>query len=194
MLFARRETPGMAERLRIMAWPRVSWQRSTKYFSKRILRLSGSPHAVAAGVAAGVASAMTPFLGFHFILAFVLAYVLRGNMIAAGLGTFVGNPVTFPIIWAAAYELGSFLLGTGHAAPHSLAEGMLSKSFSEVMTVFWPLVLGSLPLALGCGLLAYAGTRALVNAYRNARRERLAARRRDSMVIPPLTAEDQNAS
>jgi uncharacterized protein (DUF2062 family) len=180
----------MAERLRVLAWPRVSWQRSAKYFSKRILRLSGSPHAISAGVAAGVASAMTPFLGFHFIIAFVLAFIVRGNMVAAALGTFVGNPLTFPIIWAAAYELGSYMFGTGHAAPVSLAEGMLSKSFSEVMTVFWPVVIGSLPLALGSGLLAYVGMRSVVNAYRNARRERLAARRRDGIVVPALTPKD----
>jgi uncharacterized protein (DUF2062 family) len=184
----------MAERLRVMAWPRVSWQRSVKYFSKRILRLSGSPHAVSAGVAAGVAASMTPFVGLHFIMAFVLAFIVRGNMVAAALGTFVGNPLTFPIIWAAAYELGAHVVGSGHAAPASLTEGMLSKSFSEVMTVFKPLVVGSVPLAVATGLLAYVVVRKVVTAYKNARRERLAARRRDSVVLPGLTAKDQNVS
>lgn len=194
MLFRRREAPGMAEKLRVMAWPRVSWQRSVKYFSKRILRLSGSPHAVSAGVAAGVAASMTPFIGFHFIMAFVLAFIVRGNMVAAALGTFIGNPLTFPIIWAAAYELGSHLSGAGRSAPAALAEGMLSKSFSEVLTVFQPLVIGSVPLAVATGLIAYVTVRKVVTAYKNARRERLAARRRDSVVLPALSAKDQGAS
>jgi uncharacterized protein (DUF2062 family) len=194
MLFRRRETPGITERLRVLAWPRVSWQRSAKYFSKRILRLSGSPHTVSAGVAAGVAASMTPFLGFHFILAFVLAFVVRGNMVAAALGTFVGNPLTFPIIWAAAYELGAHITGSSHPAPAALTQGMLSKSFSEVMTVFEPLVIGSLPLALATGLLAYVVVRKVVTVYGHARRERLAARRRDSVVLPAFSAKDHNAS
>jgi uncharacterized protein (DUF2062 family) len=190
MLFRRREAPGLKERLRVMAWPRVSWRRSAKYFSKRVLRLTGSPHAVSAGVAAGVAASMTPFLGFHFILAFVLAFVIRGNMLAAALGTAIGNPLTFPIIWAAAYELGSQMTGSGRSAPASLTEGMLSMPFSKVMTVFKPLVIGSVPLALATGVLAYIIVRVVVTAYKNARRERLAARKRDTAVLPALTTKD----
>lgn len=194
MLFRRREAPGIGERLRLLAWPRVSWRRSFKYFTKRVLRVSGSPHAVSAGLAAGVASAMTPFIGFHFIIAFVLAFLLRGNMVAAALGTVVGNPLTFPIIWAAAYELGSQLTGMAHVPPPALTEGMLSKSFSEVLTVFEPLVIGSVPLALATGLLTYVLARKAVTTYKHARRERLAARKRDVAVLPSLTAKDQGAS
>jgi hypothetical protein len=194
MLFRRREAPGLKERLRVMAWPRVSWSRSAKYFSKRVLRLTGSPHAVSAGVAAGVAASMTPFLGFHFILAFVLAFVVRGNMLAAAIGTAIGNPLTFPIIWAAAYELGSHISGVGRSAPASLTECMLSMPFSKVMTVFKPLVIGSVPLALAAGILFYVVVRVIVTVYQNARKERLAARRRDSVVLPALTAKDRNAS
>jgi uncharacterized protein (DUF2062 family) len=194
MLFRRRETPGLKERLRVLAWPRVSWSRSFKYFSKRVLRLTGSPHAVSAGVAAGVAASMTPFIGFHFILAFILAFAIRGNMIAAALGTAVGNPLTFPIIWAAAYELGSHLSGVGRRAPATLAEGMMSMPFTKVMTVFKPLVIGSVPLALAAGVVAYVVVRLAVTAYKNARQERLAARRRDTTVLPPFPVKDQEAS
>jgi uncharacterized protein (DUF2062 family) len=62
------------------------------------------------------------------------------------------------------------------------------------MTVFKPLVVGSVPLAVATGLLAYVVVRKVVTAYKNARRERLAARRRDSVVLPGLTAKDQNVS
>ena len=40
-----------------------------------------------------------------------LAYVMRGNLLVAVLGTIVGNPWTFPVIWAVAYELGALLIG-----------------------------------------------------------------------------------
>ena len=111
MLFRRRIPPGIGEKFRVWMWPRRSWARSGLYVSKRISRLTGSPHTIAAGVAAGVFASFTPFMGFHFLLAFALAYVLAGNMIAAALGTFVGNPLTFPFIWASTFSFGRTLLG-----------------------------------------------------------------------------------
>ena len=65
MLFRRREEPGYWERFKLWLWPRVSWRRSALYYLKRILRLSGTPYAIAMGAAVGAAVAFTPFLGFH---------------------------------------------------------------------------------------------------------------------------------
>ena len=89
-------------------WPRRSLSRSLQYFWKRILRLRATPHAIAAGVAAGAFAAFLPFLGLHVLIAAGLAWVLRGNMIAAALGTAaVGNPLSYPLIWAATYAGGA---------------------------------------------------------------------------------------
>ena len=109
MLFGRKNPASWTEKVRISLWPRRSWSRSFKYVTKRILRLTASPHAVSAGVAAGVFASFTPFLGLHFIIAFVVAYVIAGNLLAAALGTFFGNPATFPIIWASTYKVGTFM-------------------------------------------------------------------------------------
>ena len=49
MLFRRREEPGYWERFKLWLWPRVSWRRSALYYLKRILRLSGTPYAIAHG-------------------------------------------------------------------------------------------------------------------------------------------------
>ena len=49
----------------------------------------------------------SPFIGFHFLLAILFAYLLRGNLIAALIGTFVGNPFTFPFIWIFIYKVGN---------------------------------------------------------------------------------------
>ncbi|WP_330448804.1 DUF2062 domain-containing protein [Paracoccus marcusii] len=49
----------------------------------------------------------TPLFGFHFLSAAAVAWIIRGNVLAALLATFVGNPVTLPFIalmsvsWAA---------------------------------------------------------------------------------------------
>ena len=65
------------------------------------MRLKASPHQIALGGAAGVFAAFTPFLGAQMALAAVLAAVCRASVPAALLGTFVGNPLSWPAIWAA---------------------------------------------------------------------------------------------
>ena len=83
MLFRRRKKASWPDRVREFFWPRKGFTRQARYLAKRILRLSASPHAVAAGVAAGTFSAFTPLLGFHAILALALAYLTAGNLLAA---------------------------------------------------------------------------------------------------------------
>ncbi len=133
MLMKRRTPPSWTEWLRVWIWPRRSWLRSGQYVTKRILRLTASPHAVAAGVAAGAFTSFTPFMGLHFLLAAILAWLVRGNFIASALGTFVGNPITFPFIWAATYKTGQFILqaDTAGKAP------ALGRAMKRVMEACW---------------------------------------------------------
>ena len=135
MLMKRRTPPSWFEWLRVWIWPRRSWMRSGQYVTKRILRLTASPHAVAAGVAAGAFTSFTPFMGLHFLLAAVFAWLVRGNLIASALGTFVGNPLTFPFIWAATYKTGQFILqaDTAGEAP------ALGQAMKRVMSALWNL-------------------------------------------------------
>ncbi len=193
MLFRRREAQSLPERVRTAVWPRHSWSRSSRYFLKRVLRLSGSPHAVAAGVAAGVFASFTPFVGLHFIISFVLAFAIGGNLIAAGLGTFFGNPLTFPFIWASTYSLGSRILG--HAGSfeigafhHNLAE----KSFDALWPLIAPMTVGAVPLGLPVAVVVYFVAFLAVRAFRDMRRERLEARRRerDAEMAPAKELDD----
>ena len=41
----------------------------------------------------------------------IIIYFIGGNFIAAVLGTWVGNPASFPFIWLATFNTGNFLLG-----------------------------------------------------------------------------------
>ena len=113
MLFKRREAESWLNRLRVHVWPRRSWGRSTRYVVHRVRRLSATPHAVALGFAAGVFISSTPFIGFHMILSAAVAWIIGGSMVAALLGTFVGNPLTYPLFWVGSYEVGSLMLGGG---------------------------------------------------------------------------------
>lgn len=145
------------------------------------MRLSASPHAVAGGVAAGAAASCTPFIGLHFLLGFAIAFLIRGNMLAAALGTAIGNPLTFPFIWLMTYEIGRFMMGIWEPGPASRVPldivGIMSSGWGGVGTVILPMIIGALPLGIVVGISVYLLTRWGVTAYQQGRNERLAARR-----------------
>jgi uncharacterized protein (DUF2062 family) len=178
MLFRRRQSESVLARVRTAVWPRSSWSRSGRYFAKRVLRLSGSPHAVAAGVAAGVFTSFTPFVGLHFLIAFLLAFVIGGNLLAAGIGTFIGNPLTFPLIWATTYSIGNRILGHhGHPGSHHLGHDLAERSFDAIWPLIGPMTVGAVPLGLAAAAVFYVIAFFAVRAFRQVRQERLAARR-----------------
>ena len=176
MLFKRREKATFWERFRVGMWPRVSWRRSGNYYIKRMLRLSGTPYAIAIATAIGAGVSLTPFLGFHFLITFALAWLLRGNLIAGAIGTCLGNPLTFPFIWAATYEVGQFILrGRSVDAPARLTNELASKSIDQIWPLIKPMLVGSVPLGLATGCVVYFAVHKAVSAYQDRRRERLAS-------------------
>ena len=179
MLFKRRKNAGLFERIRVWAWPRVSWSRSTRYFLMRVLRLSGTPYAIAAGCATGVFVSFTPFIGFHVLLTVALAWVLGGNIVAGLLASAVGNPLTFPLIWAGTYEVGQMLLSGRHQdAPVSLGRELAGNSFQHILPLIKPMVVGAVPLGLTAAAIVFVLVHRMVVAYQTARRLRLQSRAR----------------
>jgi len=180
MLFRRRRPEGFFDRLRTALWPRRSFVRSFQYFIKRVLRLTATPHAIAAGVAAGVFASWTPLLGFHFILAFALSYVLAGNMVAAALGTAFGNPLSFPFIWALTLKVGNMLIGveTGVHQKHVNLEALLRHLDVGQLwePVLKPMLIGAIPPGVITGVAIYVLTYWGVRAFQTQRKSRLAAR------------------
>lgn len=160
MLFKRRRPETWRARMRTLLWPRRSFSRSFRYLTKRVLRLNATPHSIAAGFAAGVLSSFTPFVGFHFLLAFAIAYCVAGNMASAALGTAIGNPATFPLIWGATYEVGQVILRTPNIHEHSavhIGRALAKMDFAAIWTpIVKPMLVGSLPLGIGAGMLTYA--------------------------------------
>ncbi len=102
-------------------YPRGGWWRAANYVLHRMRRLPDQPHRIARGVAAGVFISFTPLFGFHFLGAVAIAWLIRGNILAALLGTFVGNPLTTPIIAVTSVALGRWMLGIeGTLSPHRI--------------------------------------------------------------------------
>lgn len=180
MLFKRRQPESPWQRLRIAFWPRASWRRSARYVVKRILRLRATPHAIAIGVAAGVFAAFNPFLGVHTLIAVALAWALSGNMIAAAISTWFGNPATYPFIWAGTWKLGNLILGVGaHDQPPPVVhDGMSLARIGELWRpLIEPMLVGSLPVGIVAALAAYWLARPAASAFAHRRDARLAEAR-----------------
>lgn len=173
-------------------WPRRSFWRSAQYFAKRVLRLTATPHAIAAGVAAGVFASFTPFIGLHFIIAALLAWVLAGNLVASALGTAIGNPLTFPVIWASTYKLGCLILPDTEdqgISPTGLGRMLRHLEFSQVWEpLLKPMIVGALPIGIGFGLVFYLVTRWAVSSFRQQRIKRLAERARRRAALAAAAA------
>ena len=184
MLFRRRHPLRFHQKLNHFLWPRRGWGRALRYYGKRLLRLSGTPHSIAAGFAAGVALAMTPFIGFHYLLCFVAAFLVRGNVLAAVLGTTIGNPLTFPFIWFATYETGNVVLGwfgrvNESKTAQQLAHRLLTDSLHNIWPVIEPMLIGSIPIAIVAASISYVAVFFAAEAFQSARRDRFAIRRRE---------------
>jgi len=200
MLFQRREKPTRIERLRVAVWPRHSWSRSTRYFGKRVLRLTATPHAIALGFAAGAFASCTPLVGFHFLTAFGLAFVVRGNLIASALGTAIGNPLTFPFIWAFTYKIGQWILHgqAPKADPQQVHQqfkhGLFDSSLDSLWPMLKPMFVGGVPLGLFVGTISYAVVYKSVEVYQRRRKLSLAAKGSGLYPAPgPATEDDSGA-
>lgn len=171
MLFQRRKTPALKERMRVYVWPRRSWARSSRYVLYRLWRLRATPHAIGLGCAAGVFVSFLPFLGMHFIMAGVISWLTRASIIASALGTFIGNPVTFPFIWIGAYQLGAWMLGQQPMVETiDLSAGIFQSSLDTLWPLIKPMTIGGVPLGLLAGAVSYYLVKRAVEAYQSKRR------------------------
>ena len=107
----------------------------------------------------------------------LVAWVLRGNLIASALGTFVGNPLTFPAIWFVVYEVGRYMVGAPAGPDPDIAETLQSdRAFDMFLPLLVPLTVGSVPVGIVLGSIGYVVTRSGVEAYQVRRRRRLTER------------------
>lgn len=175
-MFRRRYKPGWGARVRGFLWPRGGWRRVAVYFFHRVKRLPGSPYSISAGLACGAAVSFTPFIGLHFLLGALIAWLIGGNLLASAIGTAIGNPWTFPFIWALIYRIGIWMLGwdVGHALPEGLS---MAYIFEHPQAILLPMALGSIPTSLAVWFALFWPARSVVANYQNLRRRRRQRRR-----------------
>jgi uncharacterized protein (DUF2062 family) len=176
-MFKRRRPLTKWEKIREAGWPSMGWRRMFRYTRHRLIRLSDSTHKIAAGLAVGFSVSFSPLVGTHFIQCALICYLLRFNLIAALIGTAVGNPWTYPFIWWGSYELGVMLLEiVGASAGAGLPQDVTFSSVWQIietqpMQIFLPWMLGAHLIALLCWFPAYFVYYYLITGARAARKK-----------------------
>lgn len=198
-MFKRRQKRPWWQTLREVLWPRGGWARAAQYVQHRLRRLPDHPSKISRGIFAGVFTAFTPFYGLHFVVAALLARIMQGNILAALLATFFGNPLTYVPIGVMSLQTGHFLLGS--KPNREIDEGLVAKFANAgrdlvdnawaVLTgaprdwshihrfwddVFFPYMVGGILPGILFGMLCYYIALPLITAYQNRRRGRLKAR------------------
>lgn len=173
-------------------YPRGGWYRASRYVIHRLRRLPDPADRISRGIAAGVFVSFSPLFGLHFLTAALLSWAIRGNVLAAVLATFVGNPLTFPIIAGISLKTGAVILG--HPAQevrlHQVVEafarasGDIWHNFLAVFTertanwtgldlfldrVFLPYLVGGIVPGLIAAITAFYLSRPVLSAYQKRR-------------------------
>ncbi|MCH1569399.1 MAG: DUF2062 domain-containing protein [Alphaproteobacteria bacterium] len=179
-MFKRRNPQSIVTRIRQFVWPREGWGRATKYLWQRTVRLSGTPHSIALGLAIGAFASANPILGTHILWCAAIIYFIGGNFIAAVLGTWVGNPASFPFIWFATFGTGNFFLGRASEVrqlPELSFSLLLEAPMGTLIPVIGPMLIGWLPVGLIMGVAVYYPSFWSIEAYQKQRRARIDRKR-----------------
>lgn len=196
MVFKRRDRRPIWQILAHFLYPRGGWVRAFEYVKHRVRRLPDTPEKIARGIFAGVVVSFSPFYGLHMVAAFLIAKLLRGNILAALLATFFGNPLTYVPIAALSLQTGHFMLGRH---PHGGVDNSLSHKFSAAWgdlwhnfvaaftpqtsdwtglhifydEVFFPFMVGSIIPGIVAAIICYYLSVPVIQAYQNRRRNAL---------------------
>ncbi len=186
MPFGRRHPITLTQKARDILVPKSGIGRLLRYAQLRLQRLPGTPHVIALGFACGAFISCTPFIGFHFLLGGLFAWIVGGSIIASAIGTFVGNPWTFPALWFLTYRWGHALLGRetnelikeGDLAPENLIMSTEPGMWERITDIFVPMLIGSIPAGLIAAVVSYAIMRPVVATYQLRRRAKIENRRK----------------
>lgn len=196
LVFKRREKRPLQQVMVESIYPRGGWRRAAYYIKHRLQRLPDPPHRIARGIAAGVFTTFSPFYGVHFIIAAFIAKFIRGNILAALLATFFGNPLTYIPIGVISLKTGHFILGTefdpetnksllfkftdaavdlwtNFVALFTDAEADWANLKQFYDEVFFPYLIGGILPGLVFGIAAYYLTLPVITAYQKRRRAKL---------------------
>ena len=148
----------------------IKVKRVISYYKLRLARLPDSNYAISSGFACGAMVSFTPLLGLHFVLAVIFAYLIRGNFIAALIGTVVGNPITFPFIWGLIYKIGTYLTNIKlQKITHEINFDMIVNQTYEI---FFPMLVGGIIIAPLGWIITYSVIYSFVASFKKRRNKK----------------------
>ena len=129
---------------------------------KKILSLfrnqNGSPFFNAKGLAIGVFSGCFPLFGFQTLIGVFFAKLAKGNIVLAGIGTWISNPFTYIPLYYFNYKVGSIFIRNQTNIPIDKNIG-INDLWEEGSIFSIKLLLGSscvgFLLALICGSIVF---------------------------------------
>ena len=130
----------------------INLKRATLFYFLKLIRVKDSKDKLAVGFACGSMVSFTPFIGFHFLLAIIFAYLFRGNIVASLIGTFVGNPFTFPFIWIFIYKVGNIFFKNDQKFSLELT---FESLFNQGYDILVPMLIGSLIVSIPIWFISY---------------------------------------
>lgn len=155
-------------------------KRTLKYHWLKFRRLQGDPKKLALGAAIGVFVGITPTIPFHTFLILGLAPLMRASVLAAYMGIWISNPLTWVPQYLLAYEVGRYLLFRGE--PLNIPAQTDLAAFLDLL---WrgglALQVGGVLIAVPPAIVSYFITLWSLKRYRQ-RRARLLQR---VPLIPP---------
>jgi uncharacterized protein len=141
--------------------------------ARKLFEIKDTPHAIAGGAAIGIFMGFPPLFGLKTLICLGLATVCRVNRIAAVIAVCLTDVLTpvLPVLLAAQYEAGYFILSHPHHLPEKLDAASISLSDMLKWTTFLdaglPLLVGSLVFAIPSALITYPLVLALAKKRAN---------------------------
>ena len=141
----------------------INLKRASLFYFLKLVRVKDSQDKLAIGFACGSMVSFTPFIGFHFFLAVIFAYILRGNIVASLIGTFIGNPFTFPFIWIFIYKIGNIFFKNDQNFSLELT---FQSLFDRGYDILIPMLIGSLIVSIPIWLISYYAVKFLILSFK----------------------------
>ena len=141
----------------------INLKRACVFYFLKLIRVKDSIDKLAVGFACGSMVSFTPFIGLHFLLAVFFAYLLRGNIVASLIGTFVGNPFTFPFIWIFIYKVGNIFFKNDK---NFSLEFTFRSLFDQGYDILIPMLIGSLIVSIPVWFISYFTVKILMSSFK----------------------------
>jgi hypothetical protein len=160
-------------------WEKIA--RSSRYAYLRVVRIKAPAESIALGLALGVFAGALPFLSLQMAIAVFLAFMLRGNVVAAALGTWWTNPFNWAIVFPLLYMLGKVFvpIDVHPVSMHELINlpvlDLVQRGWQWLLITTLGGTIAGIPLAVG----SYFVTLRAVRVYHDRRARRRLERQRE---------------